>query len=123
MIITKPKQKIFIGLTKDGTPKVQSNIPKTALVFEFESLSRADVFEVNMQLSSVSNTVNAEDVSEDAKRDRVNDFVAFAKSKIIAIHNANGHTVEDFPEDRMFFIISELYNTSIVSEDDALFLD
>jgi hypothetical protein len=112
MLITKPKSKLFIGLTKNLETKIFDKNPKKGLIFEFESLS----YDGWLEVTTWFNTLGTSEDKDKASKE----FVEFARSKVIKVHNKD-LTADQFHIDLYIPLMIALSSASIVSEDDSFF--
>lgn len=112
MLITKLKTKIYIGVTKKMKAKSFTECPSKGLVLEFESLSNTEALQLSI-------------LTDKLKNDEVNaaiSFLEYSQKLVKGIHNSS-ITPEQLGVDVYMPVIMELFNTSILKEDDTYFLE
>ena len=112
MLIIKSKQSIFLSLTKAMECKSFEKCPKKGIVWEFQSLTNFEAFEVSEKLTHLDDEENRTELRKA--------FLDLAISKVVKVHNFD-FQADYFQLDTYIPLMIGLFQSSVVSEDDSFY--
>lgn len=130
MLITKPKQTIYLGLNKkteqiENTSfdtfevKALSEAPNKGLYFCYLSLTNSELLDLEKHLSKC----HGKDLTEEEAKKALDNLKEIAKDRLLEIGGSPLNlTIDNFELHLSYYIIKALIDSSILTIDDELFL-